>query len=259
MSGDVGRRRRVGRRRHGHVRAGEGPLDRAERPRPAPEDRPRAQAHRRRHLRDLRAMRQADREGAHQGPAVRRPLHQGRPGAVAPLGAGGRGPPARRPHPLGHRRRSSWLVDRLTKLWAERALPRPSARRDRRGRRGCGTRRTAGGAFSLGDRAPLALRGRRDRRVRRDRRRRRSARGRPRTRSRSGWSSAARSATSPTGSSAGPGLSGRVVDFIDLARLAGVQPRRRRRSSSAPSCSLVLVVRGRGGGARGPAADDGDG
>ena len=38
-------------------------------------------------LRDLRTVRQADREGAHQGAAVRRPLHQGRQGAVAPVAA----------------------------------------------------------------------------------------------------------------------------------------------------------------------------
>ena len=85
MSGDVGARRRVGRRGHGHLRAREGPLDREQRPRPAAEDRAGAQADGRRHLRRLRAVRQADREGAHQGAALRRPLHQGRPGAVPPV------------------------------------------------------------------------------------------------------------------------------------------------------------------------------
>src|SRR6266513_2093520 len=49
------------------------------------EDRPGPEADRGRKLRPLRALRAADREGPHQGPPVRRSVHQGRAGTSAPV------------------------------------------------------------------------------------------------------------------------------------------------------------------------------
>ena len=86
------------------------------------EDRAGPEADRRRHLRHLRPLRQADREGAHQGAALRRPLHQGRAGAVAPVARWIASAVAARPSSSAPRR-SSTCSTALTKLWAERTLP----------------------------------------------------------------------------------------------------------------------------------------
>ena len=185
------------------------------------------------HVRGLRALRQAHREGTHQGPAVRRPLHQGRAGAVAPLAPWTRVRAARR-HPPVSPRRVAYLLDRVTKLWAERTPPgrarRPDPRRahaavhDELGRRVQHCSPSAPWFFA---RRTIIV-----------------------------WcsSSPPRSATGPCcavalglvlggalgnltdRARAGPGCTVRVVDFIDSARLARLQPRGLARSSWARCC-----------------------
>ena len=111
-----------------------------------------AQADRRRHLRHLRHLRQAHREGAGEGAPVRGSLHQGRPGAVAAVGAVTRH--GRSAGVLFAVAGAVWLLDRLSKIWVEHALAgRPpvtiiSGVLDLR------FTTNPGGAFSLGQRAP---------------------------------------------------------------------------------------------------------
>ncbi len=102
----------------------------------------------------LCSVRQADREGAHQGAALRRPVHQGREGAVAPVArTRGVGRPARRAALLFGTALVVYALDRLTKLWAEDVLVEHPIEVIR----GVLTLRFAtnsGGAFSLGTSAP---------------------------------------------------------------------------------------------------------
>ena len=202
------------------------------------QDRAGAQAHRRRHLRPLRAVRQAHREGPHQGAALRRPLHQGRPGAVAPLAPWTASAVAARPScsppPASP---TCWTASRSS--GPSDTLAGPPRRRDP-------------------GRAHAALHDELGRRVQPRRQRALAVRRRPRSscrcssspprsvtehaarRSRSVWSWAARSATSPTGSCAGPGsAAASSTSSTSTSGPSSTSPTAR--SWSARSCSLASM------------------